>query len=121
VPPAPPAGAASAKPETAPAPAAGSTPAAGASAPATAPAAAASPAGHTQSFEIVVASFRTEPRAAAVAAQVTDAGLKVRRREVGGWLQVLAGPFASREEADAAHQRLEQVGLSGSQVISIER
>jgi cell division septation protein DedD len=112
VPPAaPPSGGAAAKPD--------GTPALAPPAPTTA--AAASSAGHTQSFEIVVASFRTEPRAAALAQQVTDAGLKVRRREVGGWLQVLAGPFASREEADAAHQRLDEAGLTGSQVIAIER
>jgi general secretion pathway protein A len=122
VPSAPSAGAAPAKPETAPAPAAaGAATAPAASAPATASAAAAPPAGHTQSFEIVVASFRTEPRAAALAQQVSDVGLKVRRREVGGWLQVLAGPFASREEADAARQRLDQAGLTGSQVVAIER
>jgi general secretion pathway protein A len=117
VPPAaPPVGAAAAKPEGAPAPAAASP----TTAPATA-AAPATPAGHPQSFEIVVASFRTEPRAAALAQQVSDVGLKVRRREVSGWLQVLAGPFASREEADAARQRLDQAGLTGSQVITIER
>jgi general secretion pathway protein A len=113
-PPAAAVGAAPSKPESTPAPAATSP------VPAT-PAAAATPSGKTQSFEIVVASFRTEPRAASVAQQVTDVGLRVRRREVGGWLQVLAGPFTSREEADAAHQRLEQAGLTGSQVISIER
>jgi cell division protein FtsN len=73
------------------------------------------------SFEIVVASFRTEPRAATVAAQVTAAGLNVRRREVGGWQQVIAGPFPTREEADAAHQRLERAGLPGTQVVSTER
>ena len=83
-----------------------------------APAAAASAKG---SFEIVVASFRTEPRAASVAAQVTAAGLTVRRREVGGWLQVIAGPFATREDADAAHQRLERAGLPGYQIVSNER
>jgi type II secretory pathway predicted ATPase ExeA len=72
-------------------------------------------------FEIVVASFRTEPRAATVAAQVTAAGLNVRRREVGGWQQVIAGPFPTREEADAAHQRLERAGLPGTQVVASER
>jgi general secretion pathway protein A len=73
------------------------------------------------SFEIVVASFRTEPRAVAVAAQVSDAGLPVRRREVGGWLQVISGPFPSREEADTARQRLEAAGLSGTQIVSLDR
>ena len=73
------------------------------------------------SFEIVVASFRTDVRAAAVAAQVSGAGLPVRRRVVAGWQQVIAGPFVSREEADAAHQRLEHAGLPGTQIVSSER
>jgi general secretion pathway protein A len=79
---------------------------------------AAAPAATAASFEIVVASFRTESRAAAVATQVSGAGLAVRRRVIGGWQQVIAGPFASREEADAARQRLEQAGLPGTQVVS---
>jgi general secretion pathway protein A len=81
----------------------------------------AAPVAHGSSFDIVVASFRTEPRAVAVAAQVSDAGLPVRRREVGGWLQVISGPFPSREEADAARQRLEAAGLSGTQIVAVER
>jgi general secretion pathway protein A len=104
--------AASAPPAPRPATAA-PEPSAGAAPPAAAPGAAAS-----SSFEIVVASFRTESRAAAVATQVSGAGLAVRRRVIGGWQQVIAGPFASREEADAARQRLEQAGLPGTQVVS---
>ena len=65
-----------------------------------------------------MASFRTESRAAAVATQVSGAGLAVRRRVIGGWQQVIAGPFASREEADAARLRLEQAGLPGTQVVA---
>jgi general secretion pathway protein A len=76
------------------------------------------PSAMAPSFEIVVASFRTEPRAAAVAAQVSGAGLAVRRRVIGGWQQVIAGPFASRETAEAARQRLEQAGLPGTQIVS---
>ncbi|MCU1386304.1 MAG: Sporulation related domain, partial [Acidobacteria bacterium] len=72
-------------------------------------------------FEIVVASFRTEARAAAVAAQVSDAGLPVRRREAGGWQQVIAGPFGSRDEADAGKVRLDRAGVTGTQVISVPR
>jgi len=73
------------------------------------------------SFEIVVASFRTEERAEVAAAKVTETGLPVRRREAGGWQQVLAGPFLSREQADAAQQRLTRAGLPGSQIVSLER
>jgi cell division protein FtsN len=63
-------------------------------------------------FEIVVASFRTEARAASVASAVSSLGLPVRRRVAGGWQQVIAGPFASRAEADAAQQRLAGPGLT---------
>ena len=73
------------------------------------------------SFEIVVASFRTEARAASATAQVSDAGLPVRRRTAGGWQQVIAGPFASREAADAAHQRLERAGFPATHITSAER
>jgi type II secretory pathway predicted ATPase ExeA len=116
-----------------PGPAAAPTEPAGVPAPAAPPAATAAPerspsasppAGREAaagSFEIVVASFKTEVRAAAVAAQVSDAGLPVRRRVVAGWQQVMSGPFASREEADAARQRLERAGLPGTQVVSSER
>jgi cell division protein FtsN len=72
-------------------------------------------------FEIVVASFRTEARAAAVAAQVSDAGLPVRRREAGGWQQVIAGPFASREAAAAAQVRLERAGVTRTQIAPAQR
>ena len=72
-------------------------------------------------FEIIVASFRTEERAASVMSQVTDAGLAVRQRSIGGWQQVLAGPFATREEADAGRLRLERAGLAGTQVVVTQR
>jgi cell division septation protein DedD len=72
-------------------------------------------------FEILVASFRTEARAAAVEEQVKAAGLPVRRRVAAEWQQVIVGPFASRESADAARQRLDRVGLTGTQIVSVER
>ena len=72
-------------------------------------------------FEIIVASFRTEARAASVMSQVTAAGLPVRQRLLGGWQQVLAGPFPSREEADAGRLRLERAGLPGTQVVETQR
>jgi general secretion pathway protein A len=101
--------------DTAPAPAASpqAAPAAKPAPPAAAPAAA--------GFEILVASFRTEERAAAVSEQVTKAGLTVRRRAAGGWQQVIAGPFASREDADAARARLDRAGLSGTQIVAADR
>ena len=63
-------------------------------------------------FEIVVASFHTEARAASVAADVSSLGLPVRRQTASGWQQVIAGPFASRAEADDAQQRLAVAGLT---------
>jgi cell division protein FtsN len=65
-----------------------------------------------QQFEIVVASFRTEERAAAVAAAVSTLALPVRRQVINGWQQVIAGPFASRAEAEQAQQRLAGAGLT---------
>ena len=86
------------------------------------PSAAVPPAGTSASmpFEILVASFKTELRAASVAAQVTAAGLHARQRATGGWQQVLAGPFSSRAEADAARVRLEHAGLPGTQIVAAE-
>ena len=67
-------------------------------------------------FDIVVASFRTDARAAAVASQVAALGLPMRRRVSDGWQQVISGPFASRSDADAAQQRLHGAGLTGTQI-----
>jgi len=69
----------------------------------------------------VVASFRTEARAAAVAAEVTALGLPMRQRAAAGWQQVLAGPFASRTQADEAQQRLDQAGMTGTQIVPTTR
>jgi cell division protein FtsN len=72
-------------------------------------------------FEIVVGSFRSESRATEVAAMVTAAGLTVRQRATGGWQQVIAGPFASREEADKAQQRLRGAGFTDTQTVAASR
>ena len=68
-------------------------------------------------FEIVVASFRTDERAAAVVAEVSNLGFPVRRRVIGGWHQVIAGPFASRAAADEVQQRLTGAGLTQTVVV----
>jgi len=67
-------------------------------------------------FDIIVASFRTEVRAASVADQVTALGIPVRRRESDGWQQVVAGPFATRTAAEEAQQRIHGAGLTGTQI-----
>jgi type II secretory pathway predicted ATPase ExeA len=100
-----------------------------ASAPSTAPAAApatppsvtpappATPAGDR--FDIVVASFRTDARAAAVATEIAALGLPVRRRMSDSWQQVVVGPFKSRQEADDAQQRLQRDGMGGTQIVPV--
>ena len=58
------------------------------------------------SFEIIVLSTHDEFQSTLTALKVTGEDLPVRRQEVNGWIRVIAGPFPSRKEADAAHQRL---------------
>lgn len=72
-------------------------------------------------FDIVVASFRTDARAAAVADEISTLGLPNRRRVSDGWQQVVAGPFASRAEAEEAQQRLDRAGLTGTQLVAAGR
>jgi general secretion pathway protein A len=91
-----------------PAPPAASAPAAGAAAMAAG-----------ERFDIVVASFRTDARAAAVAAEVTALHLPMRRRVVDGWQQVVSGPFASRTDAEDAQLRLLSAGLGSTQIVRI--
>jgi type II secretory pathway predicted ATPase ExeA/cell division septation protein DedD len=116
----PPAAATSRAPAPAtPAPAAQSTPQPASPGAAQAPPAAAAtePPATADRFDVIVASFRTDARATTVAEQVEALGVPVRRRESDGWQQVIAGPFASREEADAGRQRLEGAGLAGTQIV----
>jgi general secretion pathway protein A len=103
----------------------GATPGSAPSAPATpaAPAAIATPTAAPSAtigangFDLVVASFRTEARADAVASQLIELKMSVRRRVSDGWQQVLSGPYASRADAEAARQRLDSVGLTGAQIV----
>jgi general secretion pathway protein A len=73
------------------------------------------------SFEIVVASFRTEARAAAAEATVKALGLPIRRRVLDSWQQVLAGPFESRAQAEEAQRRMGRAGLTGTQIAPTAR
>jgi general secretion pathway protein A len=72
-------------------------------------------------FDIVVASFRTDARAASVASQVAALGLPMRRRVSDSWQQVVSGPFASRNDAEEAQQRLHGAGLTGTQIVMTAR
>ena len=73
----------------------------------------------SERFDIVVASFRTDARAAAVAREVAALGLPIRRRVSDNWQQVVSGPFASRRDAEEAQQRLHGAGLNGTQIVVI--
>jgi general secretion pathway protein A len=72
-------------------------------------------------FEVVVGSFRTDARAAAVAAAAGALALPVRRRVSNGWQQVIAGPFASRADAESAREKLNRAGLTGAQIVPTEQ
>ncbi len=113
-----------ARPETTPPPVSEarpqtSTPAAATASSSTAastPSTAASPATEAR-FDIVVASFRTDARAATVAAAVAALNLPMRRRVSDGWQQVVVGPFASRAAAETAQLQLDRAGLTGAQIV----
>jgi len=67
----------------------------------------------------VVASFRTDARAAAVSLEIASLGLPVRRRVSDTWQQVIVGPFKSRREADDAQQLLQRAGMGGTQIVPV--
>jgi general secretion pathway protein A len=72
----------------------------------------------SESFSIVVASFRTATRAASVAADIAQLQLPVSTRQIPGpWQQVIVGPYRSREEADEARRRLERAHFTNAQII----
>jgi general secretion pathway protein A len=85
------------------------------------PSAAAATAETSDGFEILVASFRTEVRATEVVEQLRNGGHSVRQRSVGGWQQVVAGPFASRTAAEDAQGLLEREGFTDTQIVASAR
>jgi len=85
------------------------------------PSAAASTEETSDALEILVASFHTEGRASEVVNQLTNAGHRVRQRSIGGWQQVVAGPFASRAAAEDAQRRFEREGFTGTKIVSRAR
>lgn len=95
---------------SAPAPATAATAPVQSAGSATVPTPAAAPA----SFQIAVAAFKTEPRAqtvteALLALQIPAA---VRLDATGTWYRVIAGPFTSREAAQAAQDTLARNGYA---------
>lgn len=117
----------------APAPAAASTtaptaatPAAGQAqaTPSTAPASTgtvAQPVATPGSYQIAVSSFRTESRARDVAAALAALPLpaSVRFDEVNAWYRVVAGPFATRDEALAAQETLARSGYGDTRLSQV--
>jgi len=69
-------------------------------------------------FEIAVAAFRTERRAAEVSASIGALGLPVSTRSAAGgvWYQVVVGPFVAGDEAEAARRTLVRAGYADAHV-----
>ena len=82
---------------------------------------AAPPAAAGGTFQIAVAAFKTESRARDVATAVTamQVPASVRLDSTGSWYRVLAGPFGTREGAQAAQASLERAGYDGTQISQI--
>jgi type II secretory pathway predicted ATPase ExeA len=105
---------------------AGAVPAATAVAPvptpeATPPAADASPApsAATDRFVVVVSSFRTAARAASAAEEISRLDLPAFTRATSsGWQQVVVGPYATREGAAQAQERLIAAHLTDARIVS---
>ena len=71
-----------------------------------------------ESVTVTVATLRSEQRAAAVVAQLVEAGFPAftRRHPDGVSHQVIVGPYVSAEEAAAAQRALEAQGVTGTNV-----
>lgn len=72
-------------------------------------------------FQIAVSSFRTEARAQEVAAALKELQLptSVRLDTTGTWYRVLAGPFNTRESAQAAQDTLTKNGYADTRISQI--
>ena len=72
-------------------------------------------------FQIAVAAFKTEARARDVATAVTamQVPATVRLDPTGSWYRVMAGPFATREAAQAAQAALDRAGYADTRISQI--
>ena len=79
------------------------------------------PAAVAGSFQLAVAAFRTEARAQEVASAVSalQVPVSVRLDGAGVWFRVLAGPFATRDAAQAAQNELTRNGYTGTLIAQI--
>jgi general secretion pathway protein A len=70
------------------------------------------------SVNVTIATLRSEQRAAAVAAQLVEAGFPAftRRHPDGVSHQIIVGPYVSAEEGAAAQRALEAEGVTGTDV-----
>ena len=112
----------------APAPSRGGSaePAGAAAVPVTPPAAPAAtlrdaPATAVGSFQVAVAAFKTEARAQEVASALSalQVPVSVRLDGAGVWFRVLAGPFATRDAAQATQDELTRNGYTGTLIAQI--
>ena len=73
------------------------------------------------SFQIQVASFKTESRAGNVAVAIEKLRVPVSMRpdSAGDWFRVVAGPFESRDAAGEAQATLERNGYGGTRVSQV--
>lgn len=79
------------------------------------------PAAAPGSFQVAVAAFKTETRAQEVASAVSalQVPASVRPDGAGVWFRVIAGPFATRDAAQAAQDELTRNGYTGTLIAQI--
>jgi general secretion pathway protein A len=104
-------------------PAAPSPAAATAASPTGSGASAAAGADITGQFQIAVAAFRTESRAADVVAALTElkvpASVRPDTSGSGTWQRVIAGPFTTRAAAEAAQETLTRAGYADTRIAAV--
>ena len=76
------------------------------------------PADAAQKIVYQVAALATQDKADELLAKLKGAGIKsfTHKSASDELIRVRIGPFASKEEADAAHAKLAKLGLSGNPV-----
>ncbi len=75
----------------------------------------------SETLEIVVASFHTESKATEVLGQLKALGQPAQQRSIGGWQQVVTGPFPSRTAAEEAQRQLDRAGFTGTSIVRSAR
>lgn len=80
-----------------------------------------SPAAVAGRYQVAVAAFKTESRARNVASAISamQVPVSVRLDESGVWFRVIAGPFATRDAAQAAQDELTRSSFTGTVIAQI--